>query len=122
MLKSLKGNTVFMTSGDYNVWQGDTEGAMLKSQAIFAVTDPGDGSWLKDNVGTNAYGFGALPAGARYLGGEQFGYRGSYAAYWTSSVDRPSNAWYRQFFYSYAQARRGSNPRSSGFGVRCLMD
>jgi uncharacterized protein (TIGR02145 family) len=122
MLVSLKGNTVFMTSGDYNVWQGDTEGAMLKSQAIFAVTDPGDGSWLKDNVGSNATGFGALPAGSRDSNGAQFSYRGLAVSYWSSSVNSASNAWYRTLSYNVAQVGRYTYSRSYGLSVRCVRD
>jgi uncharacterized protein (TIGR02145 family) len=102
-------------------------GAKLKSAATSAstFTDPGDGSWIPYNDGTrgtNTSGFGAVPAGHRAYTGSQFYDRGLYAIYWSSSVGSSSLAWYRSFYYSYAQVERNLNSRSYGFAVRCVRD
>jgi hypothetical protein len=33
-----------------------------------------------------------------------------------------SNAWNREFYYSYATVKRNANNRSNGFSVRCVRE
>jgi uncharacterized protein (TIGR02145 family) len=127
MLDKVEGNgagSTYSSSQTGTGWWGTNAGARLKSQAIFRVTDPGDGSWLEDatNKGTNTTGFGAVPAGNRYNNGSQFYNRGISVYYWSSSVGSSSNAWYRGFAYNGAQVYRNLNGRSYGFSVRCVRD
>jgi uncharacterized protein (TIGR02145 family) len=122
MLQSLNSNTVFMTSTTYDAWMGSTEGTMLKSRAIFEVTDPGDGSWLKNVVGSDEKGFGAVPAGHRYNDGAQYSGRGWNAHYWSSSVTDANMAWRRSFGYAVTSVHRLGHHRSHGFSVRCVRD
>jgi uncharacterized protein (TIGR02145 family) len=95
---------------------------MLKSRAIFEVTDPGEGSWLKDVVGSDLKGFGALPAGYRFNTGAQFTSRGTTAYYLSTSVLSTSKAWSRFFDFNMAKVNRSNTSRSSGYSVRCVRD
>jgi uncharacterized protein (TIGR02145 family) len=105
-------------------WFGEDAGKKMKSASTYIGADPGDGSWADNdpNRGTDASGFGAVPAGGRYNNGTQFGNRGTLAIYWSSSVGSNSHAWYREFHYINAQVGRNLNYRSYGFAVRCVKD
>jgi uncharacterized protein (TIGR02145 family) len=122
LLNAVEGNTTY-TSQTSTGWWGTQAAVMLKSQAVFTASDPGDGSWLNDaNKGTNTTGFGAVPAGLRYNNGAQFYNRGLQVVYWSSAVGSSSSAWYREFYYAYAQMRRNTSHRSFGFSVRCVRE
>jgi uncharacterized protein (TIGR02145 family) len=120
--------TVIDASGGYlgqttADWFGVDAGVKLKSASTYVGTDPGNGAWRDDvNHGTDVIGFGAVPAGNRANNGSQFGGRGTYVNYWSSSVASSSNAWRRAFDYNYAQVSRYSSNRSLGFSVRCVRD
>jgi uncharacterized protein (TIGR02145 family) len=124
MLDKVESNTTYTASQTGTGWWGTDAGKKLKSAATFTTTgtDPGDGSWLGNNSGTNSTGFGAVPAGYRGSNGLQFYDRGIHAAYWSSSVGSSTDVWYRQFFYNSAQAVRYFGSRSVGFPVRCVKD
>jgi uncharacterized protein (TIGR02145 family) len=74
------------------------------------------------NYGTDVYGFRVLPAGYRYGDGSNFNYRGTYAAFWSSSAYNGTNAWCRGFYYSYGTVIRNYSNRSFGLSVRCIRD
>ncbi|MDR0691687.1 MAG: hypothetical protein LBF69_01470 [Prevotellaceae bacterium] len=83
-----------------------------------------DVSWYysSSNQGTDVYGFRGLPAGYREYNGSSFTNRGNHAIFWSSSANGSSNAWRRDFNYTYATVRRYLNYRSNGFSVRCIRD
>jgi uncharacterized protein (TIGR02145 family) len=125
MLDVVEGNTTYTVDQTGGGWWGTDAGKKLKSAATFttAGTDPGDGSWVDNaNRGTNSTGFGAVPAGYRYIHGEFFYQRGTGALHWSSSVGSSSYAWYRQVGHAYAQVYRLNSYRSHGFSVRCIQD
>jgi uncharacterized protein (TIGR02145 family) len=98
-------------------------GVKMKSASTYIGTEPGTGAWQDNaNRGTDATGFGAVPAGSRNDNGSQFNYRGLNVYYWSSSVGSTASAWYRSFNYNYAQVYRANNSRSYGFSVRCVRD
>jgi len=90
-------------------WRGTTEGTKLKANSSLWST----------NTGTDAYGFSVLPAGNRYYDGTFYGL-GYYAYFWSSSEGAASGAWYRYFYYSYANVGRYGDNKSNGFSLRCL--
>jgi uncharacterized protein (TIGR02145 family) len=111
-------------------WHGSTDptisaGVKLKSSATYSNSepDPGNGAWTNHpNRGTNSTGFGAVPGGNRHFTGLRFGYRGSYACYWTSSVGSTNGAWGRMMLFNYAQVHRFLNNRTGGNHLRCVKD
>jgi uncharacterized protein (TIGR02145 family) len=111
-------------SGSDNVGAG----VKMKSASTYIGTDSGNGAWTdNDNRGNNATGFGAVPAGGRNVSGgpngsPQFSGRGINVSYWSSSVGSTSTAWYRNFYYNYAQVYRANASRSYGVSVRCVKD
>jgi uncharacterized protein (TIGR02145 family) len=125
MLDKVNGNgggTTYMSQTGTG-WVGTDAGKKMKSAGTFTGTDPGDGRWLNDaNRGTNASGFGAVPAGHRSYDGAQLYYRGIYVSYWSSAVGSSTHAWCRNFYYSYVQVERYFHNRSYGFSVRCVRD
>jgi uncharacterized protein (TIGR02145 family) len=122
MLDKVNNTSAFTASPGVNQWQGTDEGLKLKSAATFTGTDPGDGSWADNNLGTNSTGFGAVPAGYRNYNGAQFINRGIGAIYWNSSVGGSAYAWLRTFGYSNSESHRHNTSRSFGFSVRCVKD
>ena len=73
------------------------------------------------NTGTDDYGFSVLPAGD-LGGGGTFGDLGGGAAFWSSSEDDASDAWYRFFYYAYANVGRNDADKSLDFSLRCIVD
>jgi uncharacterized protein (TIGR02145 family) len=110
--------------------QGDNdsaEGAKLKSTSTYTGSDPGDGSWYYENgyiVGTDIYGFRAVPGG--YRSGTSFGSgfygRGMSAFFSTSSAFDASKAWNRSVNRMDPAVNRGNGARSVGMPVRCIKD
>ena len=87
----------------------------------------GLGGWTgRAGVGTDNYGFNALPAGQRTTGGALAGYgsgNAKYTYWWSTNMDGNTAAWAAglesdttrlTFYYG--------NDRQSGFSVRCLKD
>jgi uncharacterized protein (TIGR02145 family) len=123
LLDKVGGTTAFTTSTVYNEWIGANEGKMLKSQAIFQVTDPGDGSWLDNTkLGNNATGFGALPSGDRTPNGSAFYNRGLCAFFPSSTPKHTDTAWSHQLFNDRNNVYRTNYSRTHGFPVRCVRD
>jgi uncharacterized protein (TIGR02145 family) len=123
LLNRIDGNTTF-TSQPSTGWWGNGTGNKLKTQAVFTGTDPGEGQWVDNSTtrGTNATGFGAVPAGHRNNNGSQFYNRGLNVNYWSSSVGGSASAWYRYLGYNNAQVYRTNGYRSNGLSVRCVRD
>ena len=89
------------------------EGGKLKEVGTTQWADPNTGA-------TNESGFSALPGGCRDRGG-YFDYLGSNAYFW-SSEDGSSVAWYRSLGCSNSQVDRYDYSKRPGFSVRCVRD
>lgn len=77
--------------------------------------------WTESESGTNESGFLGLPGGCRNSFAT-FDQIGDYA-YWWSSTDNGSNAWYRFLEPSNGYVgRSGFGKKENGFSVRCVRD
>ncbi len=77
--------------------------------------------WTESESGTNESGFLGLPGGCRNSFAT-FDQIGDYA-YWWSSTDNGSNAWYRFLEPSNGYVgRSGFGEKENGFSVRCVRD
>ena len=91
---------------------GDAEaGSKLKSTLY----------WKENQTGTDAFGFGGLPAGYRYHRGRFFSL-GYYTAWWTSDAYGKYGAWVRPLFYNHAMTYRTTHFRGFGLSVRCVLE
>ncbi|TVQ19201.1 MAG: hypothetical protein EA361_00955 [Bacteroidetes bacterium] len=120
---------------DQEDWQyltgfvGDQMGNKLKSRR--QVGSPFGGEYdtqehprwetFSTNYGTDAYGFGALPAGNRHASGT-FVTMGANALFWSSSEvsEEAGFGWY--IYHGYYGVDRGYGDKGSGFSVRCVRD
>lgn len=71
--------------------------------------------------GTNAYGFGALPAGNRDYNGS-FDYAGNRAYFWSAAENDSEFAYFLYMGYNGVYARQGADYKTGAFSVRCLKD
>jgi uncharacterized protein (TIGR02145 family) len=94
-------------------WRGTDAGGNLKEIGTSHWTSPNSGA-------TNTSGFTGLPGGYRYTDGLFFTL--SYYAYFWSSSENGSDAWYRYLSYNNAQVIRGYSYQAYGFSVRCVRD
>lgn len=79
--------------------------------------------WNAPNTGaTNETGFSALPAGGRYYNTGSFSGEGSYCDFWSATQSSETYVWWRVFYFADAGFYRGTNYKSSGFPVRCVLD
>jgi uncharacterized protein (TIGR02145 family) len=74
------------------------------------------------NNGDDAYGFGALPGGARYPILGDFYYGGENGQWWSSDGDGGSTAWYRYLTNFNEDLLLGNDNKKLGQSVRCLKD
>jgi uncharacterized protein (TIGR02145 family) len=107
--------------------RGSDAGLRGKSKCACAsggCNDDTNVSWYyySSTLGTDVYGFRALPAGRRHPSGSNFNDRGIVTSLWTSSAYSSTFAWVRTFFYNYATVYRNADSRSYGFPVRCIRD
>jgi len=91
-------------------WSGTDVGTKMKSTT----------GWYGGGNGTNASGFTALPGGYRNPNG-LFNYL-TYDAFFWSSSESGTNAWYRSLSCIFATVYRGYDNKGSGFSVRCEKD
>ena len=87
-----------------------TAGSMLKSAT----------GWRSSGNGTDTFGFSALPAGIRYSLGD-YNSEG-YGAYFWSSTEYNSYAYYMNLPYSGNAVLDRNEDKNDGFSVRCLKD
>jgi uncharacterized protein (TIGR02145 family) len=122
MLNKINGTTDFSAQSTPG-WVGTDESIKLKSSGTFLSSDNADGKWL-DNAdrGTNEICFCAVPAGYRYSVEATFVNRGRRAAFWTSTVQKSSHAWYWHLRYNYGPLYYGWYYRTTGLSVRCVKD
>ena len=78
--------------------------------------------WNEPNTGAyDEYGFSALPGGYRYTNG-MFSYLGKFGCFWTSTVSKDDNAWYRYLDYIQTNVFRYDESKVTGMSVRCLKE
>ncbi len=96
-------------------WRGTDEGSKL------AGNEPlwSNGA-LDQNANFGTSGFASLPGGYSDTGG-QFSYLSILAYFWSSS-DSETNAWYRVLTYDNTQVGRSSYDKAYGLSVRCVRD
>jgi uncharacterized protein (TIGR02145 family) len=80
-----------------------------------------DALWTPKNIGTDDYGFSALPGGLRLPDG-QFLDIGNLTWFWNATALDDGNAWYRDINNDNGGMNRNSDSKSHGFSVRCLKD
>jgi uncharacterized protein (TIGR02145 family) len=77
--------------------------------------------WNNRGNGTDAYGFSALPGGARY-GGGIFDDAGHYGFWWAATEYGAWGADYRYIYYYDDYVDSDSDGKSYAFSVRCVGD
>ena len=97
-----------------NAWKWENAGKMLKS------TNGWNEYGGKNGNGTDAFGFSALPAGYRNNNGD-FSDEGDDAYFWSSTEDY-SSAYYMNLRYSVVTALLGLSNKNLGVSVRCVKD
>ena len=88
------------------------EGQSLKSMGEWYGT-PGRG--------LDSYGWNAIPAGRRDLGGE-LANRGAYANWWSATDHDGDLGWFHALYGGYAGFREYAFSKKHGFSVRCVKD
>jgi uncharacterized protein (TIGR02145 family) len=89
-------------------------GTKLKSATGW---DPYDGV----PVGTDEFGFAALPGGESITTGN-FSSVGHYGRWWSASESEAQRAYYRNMYWQRESVNRTDNAKSGLFSVRCLKD
>lgn len=93
---------------------GNTVAGMKLKSISGWTTDPYIG------IGTDSYGFSALPSG--YYGGSDFN-SALYGGYWWSATENGATyAYNRSMGYYYASVYSYDYDKNIGFSVRCLQD
>ncbi|MFA4943027.1 MAG: FISUMP domain-containing protein [Patescibacteria group bacterium] len=96
-----------------NAWSCSDAGGKLK--------EAGTSHWVSPNTGaTNSFGFTALASGDRTVVDSFYGL-GSYAGFWSSSVD-DTNSFGRMLRSSDSTINRVGFYRTVGNSIRCLQD
>ena len=94
-----------------------TAGTMLKTTEGWQI----DAYRSMDVIGTDAFGFSALPSGAKETGG-YFYYAGQYSHFWSSSEYMGDNAYIMKMTYYTALATWSYRTKYFGHAVRCIKD
>ena len=93
----------------------------LGGQSMAGIKMKSTAGWEENGNGNNESGFNAFPSGSRSGNGRfaNFGLRG----YWWSSNDyNEIFSWVHKVVYNEDYLDRYTNPKTSGFSVRCLKD
>ncbi len=75
----------------------------------------------KNGNGDDAFGYSALPAGARSNNGSYYG-DGYNASFWSSTEDDSGSAYDMYLNYDVDYAYLGNDSKGDGFSVRCVKD
>ena len=95
-------------------WRGTDAGSNLK--------ETGNAHWSSSNSdATNSSGFTGLPGGYRIAINGSFDQLTNVAYFWTSS-ENSSDAWYRHLYTDYEEVMRNADPQAYGYSVRCVRD
>ena len=89
----------------------DSAGYALKSTS----------GWLDDGNGSDAFGFGALPAGFRYSAGT-FHFVLEDADFWGSTENGAYSVYYRKLDYCYTDLYSDGSYKVEAMSVRCVKD
>ena len=92
----------------------DSVGYALKSKSGWTEYNDKTG-------GSDAFGFGALPAGYRY-GEGTFGYVQRNADFWSSTEDSASDAYLLDLAYNYMDLFMDYSSKDEALSVRCVKD
>jgi uncharacterized protein (TIGR02145 family) len=84
------------------------------------LKETGATHWIYDNIGTNEFGFTALPAGARW-DFEDFCCLGYKAFWWSTTEYDAGNGWFR-FMDGYPDVYRNGYDKYKGMSVRCVKN
>ena len=95
-------------------------GEVVAAQILMSQTGWRDSDGKSRNIGTDAYGFSALPAGWKARGG-YFRY-GIYAMFWSATELDSDNAWNMHLFYLGSMVDKIVNDKSDDTSVRCLKN
>jgi uncharacterized protein (TIGR02145 family) len=104
------------TSAEWGTLETTVDGASTAGTKLKSET-----GWTGGGVvGTNDYGFSALPGG-HYLGGSFYnvGYLGRW---WTATENDATDAYGRNVDYNTAYVNSYPNSKTNGYSVRCLQD
>jgi len=85
------------------------------------LREEGNAHW-ENSLGTNDFGFTALPGGLRQNTGVFPIFGHSYAVWWTATEYNVIQAWNRGLHFSSSKAFKGFDFKASGFSVRCIRD
>ncbi len=78
--------------------------------------------WITPNtLGTNEFGFTALPGGDRDSHGS-YNFIGKSGRWWTSTEGGTGTSWYMFIGYESSAIFQAKNSNNSGFSVRCVLD
>lgn len=87
------------------------------------LKEVGDAHWKNTlDIGTNDFGFTALPAGMRQYTGVFPVFAKSYAVFWSATQSSNELAWNRGLYFSTSNVYKGSEGKNCGFSVRCIKD
>jgi len=109
------GTTPLNTFQNNTGWRG-TNNPTIGPAAKLKASASNSPSW----DGTNASGFTALPAGARWGGG--FNDLGSVAYFWSATENTAIFAWYRRLDTGDWRGARLNSGKTQGLSVRCLKN
>ena len=108
-----------------NEWTVLTNYLGGESVAGGKMKEVGTTRWLTPNTGaTNISGFTALPAGYRYIFGDQFDFIRENATFWSSTEDNnnPGDFWIRNLEYNLNSVSRFSVSKENGHSIRLIKD
>jgi uncharacterized protein (TIGR02145 family) len=94
--------------------------------AAIKLKESGTENWLCNEyvnaLGTDEYGFKALPGGVLLSFSNEFTVLGSNTFFWTSTEDA-ENIWYRLIHCQFPEVQRFDiQTMTHGYSVRCIMD
>jgi uncharacterized protein (TIGR02145 family) len=119
-------NTVF---ADFTVdvggaWLGVDAGKKLKSASTCTLENVANGCWVSHStsVGTDSFGFSALPAGYLHANDRELGLTGVCMIARVSSVRAADQANYYRFNYNQPSVYASWMRRYHGMSLRCLRD
>jgi uncharacterized protein (TIGR02145 family) len=107
------GNLAKAAGGTGGYGQKDPAGNKLKAKS----------GWKehKKGIGTDDYGFSALPGGSWYQGGG-FDHAGDYGHWWTATEYSWGQAYTRTMYYHYGSVYEDISAKHRVFSVRCIQD
>ena len=77
--------------------------------------------WNGNDIGTDDYGFSALPAGYRTNNGA-YNLKGDHTYFWNSTEFNKFYVYYTGLYSSGDYAKWSVDTKSGGYSVRCLRD